>query len=125
MTDARTQEVLAAERALQAAQRASDVEQLDGLLHPDLLAVGPDGRLADKAADLGAHRSGVFRIAELDEEDLHVRVLGDLAVTFVVLRIVGSIAGADASGRMRYTRTWTRDGGRWRVVAAHIAPALD
>jgi hypothetical protein len=24
---------------------------------------------------------------------------------------------------MRYTRTWTRDGGAWRVIAAHIAPA--
>jgi ketosteroid isomerase-like protein len=116
-------DVLAAERALQAAQRASDVEALDRLLHPDLLAVGPDGSLADKAADLEAHRTGVFTIAELEEEELDVRALGDTAVTFVVLRIRGTIAGDDVSGRMRYTRTWVRDGGGWRVMAAHIAPA--
>jgi ketosteroid isomerase-like protein len=121
--DARELALLAEERALQAAQLASDVEQLDRLLHPDLLAVGPDGRLADKAADLAAHRSGVFRIAALDEEDLRVRLVGDTAVTFVVLAIRGTIGGADASGRFRYTRTWTRDGGAWRVVAAHIGPA--
>jgi hypothetical protein len=42
-------EVLRAERALQAAMRASDVEALDRLLHPDLLAVGPDGAMVDKA----------------------------------------------------------------------------
>jgi hypothetical protein len=24
---------------------------------------------------------------------------------------------------MRYTRTWIRDGGSWRVMAAHISPA--
>jgi ketosteroid isomerase-like protein len=116
-------EVLAAERALQAAQRASDVEALDRLLHPDLLAVGPDGRLVGKAADLDAHRTGVFTIAELEEEELEVRATGETAVTFVVLRIRGTIGDEDVSGRMRYTRTWTRAGGTWRVLAAHIAPA--
>src|SRR3954462_10875326 len=120
---AREPGVLAAERALQAAQRASDVEALDRLLHPDLLAVGPDGRLHDKTGDLEAHATGVFTIAELEEEELHMRVAGDTAVTFVVLRIRGTIGDKDVSGRMRYTRTWTRDGGHWRVIAAHIAPA--
>ena len=53
-------EVLAQERALQAAQLASDVDALERLLHPDLLAGGPDGRLADRAADLAAH--GAWRV---------------------------------------------------------------
>jgi ketosteroid isomerase-like protein len=115
--------VLAAERDLQAAQRASDIAALDRLLHPDLLAVGLDGSLAGKAADLEAHRTGVFTIAELEEEELHVRTMGDTAVTFVVLHIRGTIGDDEVAGRMRYTRTWTRDGGGWRVIAAHIAPA--
>jgi len=114
--------VLVEERALQAAMIASDVEELDRLLHPELLAVGPDGQLVDKAGDLGSHRSGVFRITELREEDVQVRVAGDTAVTFVVLDIRGTIADADVSGRMRYTRTWTRAGGAWQVIAAHITP---
>jgi ketosteroid isomerase-like protein len=117
------QAVIDAERALQAAQRAGDVAELDRLLHPDLLAVGPDGRLVDKAADLEAHRTGVFAIAELEEEDLQVRAMGDTALTFVVLRIRGTIGDEEVSGRMRYTRTWSRDGGAWRVLGAHIAPA--
>ena len=124
MTDAAVeQEVLREERALQAAQRASDVAALDRLLHPDLLAVGPDGGLADKGADLEAHRTGFFRISELEEEDLQVRIAGDTAVTFVVLRIRGAIGDEEVAGRMRYTRTWSRDGGAWRVIGAHIAPA--
>jgi ketosteroid isomerase-like protein len=118
-------EVLAAERALQAAMRAGDVDALDRLLHDDLLAVGPDGGLVGKAADLAAHRAGVFKIHELEEEDVRTLVRGDLAVTFVVLRIRGTIDDAEVGGRMRYTRTWTRDGGAWRVVAAHISPAPD
>ena len=71
-----------------------------------------------------AHRAGVFKISELEEEEVRVKVLGDLAITFVVLRIRGAIDDAEVAGRMRYTRTWTRDGGVWRVVAAHISPAV-
>jgi ketosteroid isomerase-like protein len=121
--DDRERSVLVAERALQAAMLASDVEELDRLLHPDLLAVGPDGQLVDKAADLAGHRSGVITISELTEEDVRVLVIGETAVTFVVLAVRGAIAEHEVSGRMRYTRTWTRDGGAWRVVAAHISPA--
>ena len=120
-SDEREQSVLVAERALQAAMRASDVEELDRLLHPELLAVGPDGGMIDKAGDLAAHRAGIFSISELTEEEVRVTVLEDMAVTFVVLQIRGTIAEADVSGRMRYTRTWTRDGGAWRVIAAHIS----
>ena len=116
-------DVLTEERALQAAQRASDVDELDRLLHPDLLAVGPDGRLVGKDEDLESHRTGVFKIDELVEEDLRVHELGDVALTFVVLRIRGWIGDQEVSGRMRYTRTWLRDGGSWRVVGAHISPA--
>jgi ketosteroid isomerase-like protein len=115
--------VLDAERALQSAMLAGDGDQLDRLLHPELLAVGPDGELTDKAGDLAAHRAGVFTIAELVEEDLRLTVLGDVAVTFVVLRVRGTIAGEEVSGRLRYTRTWIRDAGDWRVIAAHISPA--
>lgn len=115
--------MLRRERALQAAMLASDVEALDGLLHDELLAVGPDGRLVDKATDLDAHRSGVFEIAELVEEEARALVHGELALTFVVLRVRGSVGGEDASGRLRYTRTWTRSGGDWQVIGAHISSA--
>lgn len=117
------QAVLAEERSLQAAQLAGDADELDRLLHPELLAVGPDGQMVDKAADLAAHRAGVFEIFELEEEEVRVKVVGDVAMTFVVLRVRGTIDDAEVGGRMRYTRTWTRDGGPWRVVAAHISPA--
>jgi ketosteroid isomerase-like protein len=121
--DAAERSVLERERALQAAMRASDVDGLDRLLHAELLAVGPDGQLADKATDLEAHRVGVFEIAELVEEEVRVKVVGETALTFVVLAIQGTIDGADVSGRYRYTRTWIRAGGTWQVVGAHISPA--
>jgi ketosteroid isomerase-like protein len=121
--DEDAEQVLEEERALQAAMLASDVSELDRLLHPDLLAVGPDGQLVGKEADLEAHRTGVFTIAELAEEQLDVRVAGDAAVTFVVLRIRGTIGDEVVAGTLRYTRTWVRNDAGWRVIAAHISPA--
>jgi len=113
--------VLLAERALQAAMLATDIPELDRLLHSELLAVGPDGQMIDKSADRAAHRAGVFVIDELREEEAHVKVLDNVAVTFVVLRLRGSVDQSEVSGRMRYTRTWICDGGTWRVMAAHTS----
>jgi len=67
----------------------------------------------------------VTAISELEEEEVRVLALEDVAVTFVVLRISATVAGAPFAGRLRYTRTWTSDLGVWRVVAAHIGPAGD
>jgi ketosteroid isomerase-like protein len=121
--DALERSVLRCERALQAAMLVSDIDELERLLHPALLAVGADGRLVDKPMDIEAHRTGVFEIAEMEEEEVRVSAVGETALTFVVLAIRGTIDGADVSGRYRYTRTWTRAGGSWRVIGAHITPA--
>ena len=59
------QAVLVAERELQAAMLASDLDELDRLLHPELLAVGPDGAMIDKPGDIALHRSGAISISEL------------------------------------------------------------
>jgi hypothetical protein len=48
-------DLLAAERRLQKAQLAGDVEALDTLLDDRLLAVGPDGSTFTKADDLEIH----------------------------------------------------------------------
>ena len=114
-------ELLQAERALQAAMLAGDVEELDRLLHPELLAVGPEGHMIDKDGDIAAHREGVFKISSLSEEELQATVHGELGLTFVVLDIHGTIAGVDASGRMRFTRTWSIP---WKVRAGNSGCSL-
>ena len=110
-----------AERALQAAMLAGDVEALDGLLHRDLLAVGPDGGLFTKADDLASHRAGGVRIAKLEEQEIRLIVRNDLGLTFVVVDIEATVDGAAITTRMRYTRTWTHGDDGWRVIGAHIS----
>jgi ketosteroid isomerase-like protein len=114
--------LLAAERALQAAQRAGDVAALDRLLHDRLVAIGPDGARYTKDQDLAAHRSGSSVITELREEHVEVLVAGSTGVTFFTGTLAGTFGGQPMSARMRYTRTWVHDDDAgWRILAAHIA----
>jgi hypothetical protein len=115
-----TTDLLAAERRLQAAQRAGDVEELDRLLDDRLVAVGPDGAHYSKQDDLDAYRSGTSVIDDLVEEALESLVVGRTGVTFFTGTVSGTFGGEPVSARMRYTRTWVHEDG-WRIVAAHIA----
>ncbi|MFW6695692.1 nuclear transport factor 2 family protein [Streptomyces sp. MAR4 CNX-425] len=108
----------AAERRLQAAQLASDVGALDELLADDVLFTGPDGSLSTKADDLRAHETGHQVLTALKEEDLRVRATPHAGVTWFLGALEGSVGGRPLTARMRYTRTWLRDGGDWRVIAA-------
>ena len=109
----------AAELRLQAAMVASDLDELDALLDDEVVYTGPDGVPLDKAADLGAHRSGVLDVQAFEVGTTSARVIGDTGLTFVEAALRGTAGGQPFSARMRYTRTWVRHDGVWRVVAAH------
>lgn len=114
--------LLAAERALHAAQRAADIAALDRLLDDRVVAIGPDGARYTKNDDLAGWRSGQSVITELIEEDVEALVAGSTGVTFFTGTVSGTFAGELMSSRLRYTRTWTHDDDAgWRVLAAHIA----
>jgi ketosteroid isomerase-like protein len=111
-----------AERQLQAAQLAGDVDALDRLLDDRLVAIGPDGARYSKHDDLTAHRSRSSVVSTLVEEGLEVLVAGSTGVTFFVGTLSGTFGGQPMSARLRYTRTWVHDGATgWRILAAHVA----
>ncbi|MEU7172081.1 MULTISPECIES: nuclear transport factor 2 family protein [Micromonospora] len=112
----------AAERRLQAAQRAADVESLDALLHPRVVGAGPDGTVFTKEDDLESYRSGALRITGLVEESLDVQDDGETGVTRTVAAVEAVQGGAVVSARLRYTRLWVREDGNWRVLAATFVP---
>ena len=120
-TDDARELLLDAERRLQAAQRAGDVDALDALLDDRLVATGPDGASFGKADDLEAHRSGVLRITKLVQEDLDVLLDGDVAITRVTVSAEAVQGGVPTAGRLKYTRTWVRRDDGWRVLGAHLS----
>ncbi|WP_069886236.1 nuclear transport factor 2 family protein [Streptomyces luteocolor] len=114
-----TESLRTAERRLQAAQLASDVATLAELIDDAGRFTGPDGNLYSKQDDLRAHESGVQRLTRLVEEELHVLATGHTGITWLLGALEGSFGGRPLDARVRYTRTWVRDGNGWKVVAAH------
>lgn len=97
----------------------SDVAELDRLVSDRLMFVTPDGATVGKAADLGAHGSGAIRISTLVPVNRRIEQFGTMAVVNVEMEIAGSFAGADFSGRYRYTRVWWQEGDQVQVVAGN------
>ena len=122
MDAARVDELLQAERRLQAAQLASDVTALGELLHEDAIFTGPDGNLYTRDDDLRVHATGHQVMTTVDEEDLRVSTFGDdVGVTFFLGTLEGTVDGDPIKARMRYTRAWRHDDTRWRIIAAHAS----
>ncbi|MFI2485500.1 nuclear transport factor 2 family protein [Promicromonospora kroppenstedtii] len=115
--------LLAAEHALQAAQRSGDVSALDALLHPRCVGAGPDGSVFSKEDDLEGYRSGALRITRLDEESLDVQEDGPSGATRLVAAVEAVQGGAVVAARLTYTRLWVRGQDGWQVLAATLAPA--
>lgn len=108
-----------AERRLQSAVRAGDVDALDRLLDDRVVYTGPDGVVLTKEDDLAAHRARSVVVDVFGQEDLRVTVAGTTGVTHVLAELRGTAGGQPFAARLRYTRTWVRAEGAWRVLAAH------
>ncbi|TFD82518.1 nuclear transport factor 2 family protein [Cryobacterium fucosi] len=112
-----------AESSFQDALRRNDIVGSNGQLQEDVRFVGADGRTIDKGTDLAAHRFGSFAFSEVSALRREVQVFGSVGVTLVTLHLVGSARGAPLDAVLAYTRTWSRQGRSWIIVAAHGSAA--
>lgn len=122
--DIRADALRAAEKRLQAAMLAGDVDELDRLLDDRLIAtLSPSTTRVTKAEDLAAHRSRQLVLTKLEEDDLALVVAGSTGITWVLTSLEGTNGGENFATRMHYLRTWHHNEEHgWRVLAAQITP---
>lgn len=123
--DDHAESLRAAERRLQAAQLASDVDTLAELLDDAVRFTDPDGNLYSKHDDLRLHETGHQVLTRIDEEDLQVLATEHTGVTWFLGTLEGTVGGKPLVARMRYTRTWTHDHAGWKIIAAHAMFVTD
>jgi ketosteroid isomerase-like protein len=99
-----------------AAMQKGDVERFSQILADDFMCSNPDLSLIDKKTFLASVAPPV-KISDLTASEVVIRVLGDFAI------IHTHISWRSADGRQRegrYTDDWTRRGGNWLCVSAHV-----
>ena len=117
------QEVRAREEENRVAFLAGDVAVLDALCADQLIVTVPGMAPMTKADILGLWRSGRVKITRYETTDTRVTVYSDTAIVAGHLHRTRDFNGKLMDDRWRYTKTYTRQGPGWRVVAYHASEA--
>jgi len=110
--------VVEAENKLFSAQLVSNVDQLDQLLHDDLVAVAPTGQILTKEMDLNSHKAKTMIIEDASTEIDDIRIMGDTALSIVTMTAKGKMMGTPLEGKFRYFRVWKRFDSTLKVIGA-------
>jgi ketosteroid isomerase-like protein len=117
-SDRDIQEVERLERSFGEAITRGDGAALDRLIADDFVATNPLARAVDKKQTIAELVSPDYELESLVNEDIHVRLFGDVAVVTARGTAKGRYKGQDTSGQFRYTRIWVKREGQWQAVAA-------
>jgi hypothetical protein len=117
-TEITRENVVEAENKLFSAQLVSNVDQLDQLLHDDLVAVAPTGQILTKEMDLNSHKAKTMIIEDASTEIDDIRIMGDTALSIVTMTAKGKMMGTPLEGKFRYFRVWKRFDGTLKVIGA-------
>jgi ketosteroid isomerase-like protein len=114
-------EIHAAESRLRSAMLEGDAAVLEELLSVELVITDEDGRSVSRDEEVAELRSHRLRLEVMEVEDLQVRLLGECAIAWSRVRMLGTHEGQPVSGHYAITRVWAREDGAWRVAAEHAS----
>ena len=93
-----------------------DVDWFDRHLSADFLNANPDCSIVERADFLKQIARGAG-VSNIEAEDVRIKVIGNLGL----IQARTSYKKPDgAPGHGRYTDIWTKVGGRWICVGAHV-----
>jgi len=118
-----SQELERLEKVWNEAHEHGDAEALDALWANDMEIAVPRMPVMSKADALKFARSGRMKFLRYQTSDIHIRVYGDAAVVTGRLQRTRSMNGQEMSDDWRFTKTYVRQAGQWRVVAFHASEA--
>lgn len=100
----------------------NDTKFFERVAMDDYFSINPEGVVVTRPQSLANAKN--FKFDAIDTDDVQVSVHGDTAVVTGRAHVKGKIGGQDINGQYRYMRVYTKDNGRWRVVAAQITPIV-
>lgn len=121
--DADVKELERLETVWNEAHERGNPDALDALWADDLEVAVPKMPVMNKSEVLGFARSGRMKFLHYATSDVRVRVYGDAAVVTGRLDRTRTLNGQEVSDDWRFTKTYVRQAGKWRVVSFHACEA--
>jgi len=100
-----------------------DANALDALWADDMEVAVPKMPVMQKADVLKFARSGRMKFLHYQTSDTHIRLYGDAAVVTGRLQRTRVMNGQEISDDWRFTKTYVRQSGHWKVVSFHASDA--
>lgn len=122
---ASTKAILRVEAQLLHAWETGDAATLRRDLDSSFTLVDSKGMVTDFAANVAEveKRDPVYTVFR--NRDQTVRVYGDSAVVIGITRVEGSSGGSEFKAEFRFTDTWVKRDGQWKLAASHATRLPD
>lgn len=122
-TPGNEQELVNMETAWSKALVAKDVAALNKIMASDWHGQNQTGKLADRAAAIGAISDGTDTISTMTNHDVHVRFVGaDLAIVQGQDTETSTHKGKPTSGVYTWTDVFQKRDGQWVAIASQGTP---
>jgi uncharacterized protein (TIGR02246 family) len=121
-------QVMTLNRAWADAINKGDAAALDRLFADDIIVTAGNGKVRNKAEEIkdaaGAPDPDFVWTNPFTTEAVRMRVYGDAAVVTGLAKWGFKYKGQQANHEKRYTHTYVKQNGRWRIVAQQISSNL-
>lgn len=115
-------ELAAAMRARYMAMAAGDTDALAGLLHERLVYTHSAGNRDTRASYLARVGSGELSYGQITRREEAWLLTDGTAVVVGEMETDVTVSGSSRRMRNAFLGVWTRDGGRWQLVAYQPTP---
>lgn len=106
------------ERDWDAALRRNDVKTIERMLAEEFVVTYDDGSRADRTRELEIAATFNQNVESSTLDEFVVKVLGNTAVVWFRLTLVGPMQGKRTELAFRYTDVWVMRDGRWQCVSS-------
>jgi ketosteroid isomerase-like protein len=110
-------DVLRAEHELALCYQNSDAVCIEQGVMEDYILINSRGKISARADDLAEAKKGDPEYEIFANHDMKARLRGDSAVVTGVTHTKGISGGQPFDGEFRFTDTFVKDHGRWRLWA--------
>lgn len=99
-----------------------DAATVERIVAADWTGQDKTGKVAHKADILADMKSGKAKATSVTNRDVHVRIMGDVAVVQGADDEKSIYDGVDTSGSYTWTDVFQKRAGKWVVVASQVTP---